>query len=91
MQLIEFVRQRAVEDAVLARASDPPDGNLLYSSRLADRLVHRCGGRQRGLTPRQHELMLLIADRYRGHGDYDPRWRDELPRRLGRLRHDDEE
>lgn len=81
MQLIQFVHERAVEDAVLAGLVDPPDLDLLHSSHLSHRLVERCGGSRRHLTLRQHELMLLIADRHSRHGDYDPVWRAELEQR----------
>lgn len=83
MKLIQFVHQRAVEDAVLAGAVDPPDGDLLHAAHLAHRLIAHCGGHQQRLTPRQHELMLRLADRHRGHGDYDPAWWQELHRRTG--------
>lgn len=78
MQLIQFVHERALEDSVLAGAVDPPDSHLIHSSHLAQRLVAHCGGSQERLSPRQHELMLRIADLHQRHGDYDPGWWDEL-------------
>ena len=65
-------------DSIVASHSLIPDALLHSFSAFGVLLSPRLP-----LTRRQHELMLLIADRYQGHGDYDPHWWDELPRRPG--------
>lgn len=79
--IIEFVEARAAEDAVLCRAVDPVDSDLLASSRIATRLIRGCAGRLEHLTPRQWQVMQQLAARHSRHVDFDPLWcfEDQFP------------
>lgn len=74
MDIIDFVRERAAEDAVLCRAADPVDVDLLYASHIAERLVQVCGGHYDRLTPRQRQVLRQLAERHRSHDDFNPIW-----------------